>query len=224
MGLNVEPSAHLGFEGKTYFSIGFHEQWTPTTQLISGIWELFPDIALKILRTRIYLNYSPSLRCIHTIRVAGKRWTQENATSLPTLMNTGRLIRAPLDSEESLLPPSSWSERVTWFRGLNQNQTAPKIAAVLFDQNLNPVMATQSLGIQNRVLHAETRLVGKWFQKTRAPIPPGYTVWSSLQPCSMCAAHLIECSEDKSGLRVMYLEPDPGPKAKQQFLKTLQDS
>jgi tRNA(Arg) A34 adenosine deaminase TadA len=54
-----------------------------------------------------------------------------------------------------------------------------------------------NLAAQNRTLHAETLSILAYLQSTgAAKLPKGCKVYSSLQPCKMCAAHIAQLGQD----------------------------
>lgn len=95
---------------------------------------------------------------------------------------------------------------------------ARPVAAVLVDPGGAVVWRARNVGGGNRVLHAELALAASWGAH-RGPIPAGWCVATSLEPCKMCAAVLVDAAAGPIAVR--FVAPDPGVGARATALKAL---
>lgn len=77
------------------------------------------------------------------------------------------------------------------------------VVAVLSGPDGRILAAARNASGGHRTLHAEVCLV-----QSHGTIPSGSTIWTSLQPCRMCAAVLVGAAAGP--LRARHLLPDPG--------------
>jgi tRNA(Arg) A34 adenosine deaminase TadA len=198
-------------------------------QLVVGIYESLPRTAHATVRGRI-LTSNERTRFDHEIGkvTAGKlRAAIEMTRAMlrpPTLQDmgppaadaTGRAIREgalPLDAVAGL------EERPAHVRRLLQALPVEhagarhcrdrRVVAMAFGPDGTPLWAARNLNGRNRVLHAEINLLLGWWEHERRPLPLGCRVITSLKPCRMCAAALVD-STDGGRPTVVFVEDDPG--------------
>lgn len=69
-----------------------------------------------------------------------------------------------------------------------------------------------------RTQHAEMNLIRGLAQQGFTKFPPQSKLVVTLKPCAMCAGAILRFSEGSSPIEVIYLQDDPGPKAKNSVL------
>lgn len=66
------------------------------------------------------------------------------------------------------------------------------IAGILLDENYQIVAWALNFVAENRTFHAETLMLQRFLRKKGLKkLPPNYTIYSSLQPCDMCASFML---------------------------------
>jgi tRNA(Arg) A34 adenosine deaminase TadA len=93
-----------------------------------------------------------------------------------------------------------------------------RIAAVLTDPSDRILAWALNSGATNKTLHAEVNLVQAYCFHSRAPLPRGAKVYTTLKSCRMCAGMIWSAAEDPLSLRVFFAKDDPGPLARQTVL------
>lgn len=194
---------------------------TPVTRLIESIWDHHPEQAFHLLRSRIFTNYPLTLRCRGSIQLAAKR-----VSALSPVEFDAKLAAAPeplpippaLERIPSIRPPArltSPGSIADWMATYAFSTGDRKILALIADPAGRPLLACANRSSRNRLRHAEVNLLRAWTEQSGGtPLPAGSTIWVSLKPCRMCAGFIHDLSEDGARTRVIYLEDDPGPKAR----------
>ena len=80
------------------------------------------------------------------------------------------------------------------------------IAGILLDDKFNIVAWALNFSGENPTFHAETLMIQRFLRdKGLTKLPKNYTLYTSLQPCDMCAGFLMHVGDD---LKVVYCLPD----------------
>lgn len=189
---------------------------SPVLDLVQAIWELDPRLAHLALRRRIRTTdpVTPADRAI--CDVAAKRVCRvDGAPGNPlTSVDLGpyaarareRAAAASISVGARFVPPdpAAWvASLVPAGDDLPLARRDRPVVAVLAGPDGTILHAARNAGGANRTLHAEVCLV-----QGHGALPAGATVYTSLQPCRMCAAILVDAA--KGPISVRYLEPDPG--------------
>lgn len=192
----------------------FQTPFTPITLLIDHVYRFYAKEALKILRERFITNYELSPVCRETLKVAAKRVRIDPGyTPDPSLI------------QSIILQPTTFSDYIsTYSKIVSLNEAKNLLLQEIKTENLNGLsvyaIALSSKGeilsfqknrsYHSKHFHAEVLLCRDYFLRHRQCFPKGTQIITSLQPCRMCAAHLIELTTD-GDLKVFYLEKDTGP-------------
>lgn len=189
---------------------------SPVLDLVQALWELDPRVAHIALRRRIRTTdpVTPADRAI--CDVAAKRVCHVDGAPGKTLTSADlgayaarareRAAGAAISVEALGLPPdpAAWiASLVPAGDDLPLARRDRPVVAVLAGPDGRILYAARNAGGANRTLHAELCLV-----QGHGALPAGATVYTSLQPCRMCAAILVDAAAGP--LAVRYLEPDPG--------------
>jgi len=213
-------AAWLEWNGQLYYSElrrSVHEPHSAVTQLISGIWRLFPGSAHFILRARIYLNYEPTELCRGMMIVCAKRYTR-----LPAVPSTVQSRVSGSDNKSILIGPELRHESRQNSAGSPSGERALQnrsIEAWLLDADGRLVGWGVNTSGRNRTCHAEINLLRSWWHRNRSPLPVGGRLICTLEPCPMCAGAIVQCLEDQSSFRVEYMSPDTGSLIRRSALK-----
>jgi len=208
--------ARIDYEGERFQAVtlpndaGTDPFQSPVIRLISSIYEIRPQLARKIVRTRIYVNYALELWERETIRVVAKRVTEDPQLGGPFI---------------ELLPLQT-SVQV----GSNQDlQIGPYIdrdvTAVLKGSVTGHILARSvNTNGKNRLMHAEVNLIQTVLAHSKnSEISMGdlqeSLVLVSLQPCRMCAAWLNRWLRPLGVISVRYEKTDTGPLSKAFWIK-----
>lgn len=208
---------------------------SPLLALAMAVWEAFPGQAHAVLRRRVRLTDPVRPQDRDVCAVVAKRLgvVQPGGAAdggLPRITEVGwaarrawgkavgaggattGTARCPRDLARfvcACVPEPEHVPRVARSR---------PVAAVLVDPDGAVVWRARNVGGDNRVLHAELALAASW-SAHRGPIPAGWCVATSLEPCKMCATVLVEAAAGPIAVR--YVAPDPGSAARATALKTL---
>ena len=220
-------SAFLELDGSWIHTVGPTEPGrSPVLDLVQAVWELAPRTAHLTLRRRIRTTdpVTPTDRAIAD--VAAKRVVHVQgfpAENPPSCVDVGAYAArardtaklATVDPGETLVP----RDILGWIASLVPNGADLPLArrdrpvvAVLADPSGRVLAAARNAGGLNRSLHAEVCLVQGF-----GTLPAGSTVFTSLQPCRMCAAILVDASAGP--IFVRWLHPDPGKLASRTVLQ-----
>ena len=200
----------------------------PVGTLIERIWSQFPDQARSISRKRIFTSSPLTPLCEGMLKVAGKRATQlitdEYLKIFNSLSETNKTILISKTNEHYIeFPFSTVQEFYSKDDGLKLAESLAdlsknKIGAILLDPNGSLISWGWNQHHHNKTLHAEVMLVKNYVAKYNKKIPMGCTLISTLQPCAMCAGYIYGHSEDFSSIKIIYSQPDLGPKAQNSIL------
>jgi hypothetical protein len=201
------------------------EPHSAVTQLIQGIYEQYPDEAIRILRRPIWVNYVPSILCRSMIAIAAKRysvmtdWTRlSDDLSLPW-----RQVIYTTPPESPRTPSAmDYGEALVWLQGLSSpKQVEPRyrqdrsVRAVLLNANNQVLLWAENENSRNKTKHAEVQLLQKHFAMTQEGLSEPTTLISSLQCCKMCAGlYWSMHTYPWAHLRAAYIRPEIGPSAR----------
>ena len=195
-----------------------------------GIADRFPSVSKRMLRERIYTNYAPTPVCEGMVRISAKRMTELSASAYSEkkaeYLNSHQRITPPLSHSFFLdsLPPVgqvvSESDVPRFLDLIRRAGTGKKqIGALILGPQQELMGYAWNTGETNPVLHAELNLSRALLQGNFHPLPEGSTLWSTLEPCAMCAAQILNLFSPGSRFQVHYLNPDPGPATRNSCLK-----
>lgn len=210
----------------------------PVIKLVSYVFEAYPRNAFEILRRPISLNAVPGPEALSVIQVLAKRWTldpQSEFTLIPEVCLKPVLNDDQIEFQERYLgkrfptDPLAQAGLLMQAEALvttasKRHQSSRPIATFITNQENRILSIGWNLRSHNPVWHAElvavhglTSLV--WIESPGATVK----VFTSLQPCRMCASYLIRLAVELGAqLDVFYLRPDDGPKAKNTGLEACQ--
>ena len=196
----------------------------PLLALIQGVWALYPDDALKLLRHRIGLGPEKTRYDECVARVAAKRIREQDAppegtfTDLSAWLSDG--LQRARDASEALGRPNDggWEAFVAWCDTLTGDdppsslryQRHRPVGAWLVDAQGMPILAARNTSGRDRTRHAELELLLAWYARERGPLPEGAQIWTSLQSCRMCAAAIVHATDAATPITVRYLHEDSG--------------
>lgn len=165
--------------------------------LIEGVYDQYPDQARKILREWIECSREPTFLEREITKVAAKR-IRLNADLKPEGIEL--FSPAQVEVNKGTTDPRYKKDRDIWARLIDSNGVT-----LLQCANTNGKIKTR---------HAEMNLIQGFGKK----FPAESHLFVSLKPCRMCAAAIWENAEDIENFRVIYVEDDPGPHAKETLL------
>jgi tRNA(Arg) A34 adenosine deaminase TadA len=245
---NLKKSPHdeiacLVYEDTVYFAKYYRqhpfEPFSAVTILIQGIWERYPELARRILRTRIYTTLRPTEMCHGMVKVAAKRLSfgidpikdslcrplkYEEFQRLPSYLQANYtfsladLVTAasPTSHADFLDLASQLAIHVPRKEKLYFSDRP--IAALLVSKDLEILGWELNSNSDNRTLHAEIKLIQNYYSKHNTSLPPGSRIYSTLKPCKMCAGMIWTSASDILSTRIYYAHPDPGPMGKSTVL------
>jgi tRNA(Arg) A34 adenosine deaminase TadA len=214
------------------------------SQLIVGINIEFTEERYRYLRLPIYCNYQPSLWDMHLIKVCAKRLVISIGQAPPPPrpsrhVSIGATVPAQLTAialaDDEIPPRGTFMDRrgslelVQRMAALQQLRTAamkrhqaPRaVAAALFDGDSKLITATVNTNAQCQVLHAEVNLIAQLRKLGFEQIPFNATLVTSLKPCRMCAALLIELGAREHHLQILAAADDSGTFGRHKILDGL---
>lgn len=189
--------------------------FTPVTELIDYVYATYPENALSLLRNPFITNYELPPICKETLKVCAKRvcidplFQPEREIQLVSNHKTIsteflRFIGQAYTLQDSLNLLKNLSQT-------SRNEEGFPIYSLALSQE-NIILAFQkNLNFKSKTHHAETLVCREYYLKHRKPLPKGTRIVTTLQPCRMCAAHILELSEEP---KVYFLEKDTGPYSK----------
>lgn len=199
------------------------EPHSAVTQLIQGIYQAYPENALKILRQPIILNYTPSLLCRGMMAIAGKRHRIEldyfkrphRQQFTPIIYNSKLTL-----SKEPLSPPLTNRDIQEWINHPPLKQSFQKqVRAVLVNHDQTYILSAENESLINKTLHSEVVLLQKYYALHQQGFSSPTTLLTNLQSCKMCAAmwwHMH--SNPWENLQSIYSHPELGPSARDTVL------
>jgi tRNA(Arg) A34 adenosine deaminase TadA len=220
-------------------------------RLISGVSDQFPQEARRLLRQRIFTNAPLSPLCQGTLAVVAKRCTAGLTPIAPDrgrLPLQGRkLIEVrPVEERSGAAPAFQLPDQIgsrdphaaSMQLALSLAQTREHgqvsrrylkdrpVAALLVDAHFKVLAVGLNEAQSNKTLHAEVRLIQNFQRRAIAQsqsplLPPGARIYTTLQPCRMCAGWIQTCAEDIRSLSIFYAEVDPGPHAQNSSLPAI---
>ena len=227
------PEAFLIYEGALYFSGAsfFSGRFSsPVSSLVIGIAERFPAISKRILRERVFTNYLPTPVCEGMIRISAKRMStlSPHEYSQMKIQHSSSLVEIEAFAPRSfflkeaptagtLIPLPEVPTLLNLIR--NQGSGQKKVGALALGPKGELVHYAWNTGESNPTLHAELNLCLGIQRFQELPLPSGSTIWSTLEPCAMCAAQILNLYAQDMSVRVRFLEMDPGTATRNSCLK-----
>ncbi len=209
---------------------GSYAPETPVSRLVQGLYERYPAEARKIVRNRIFILGAKTAYCDGVIRVAAKRVS-------PSLPDLASLRELPWEEVPSRLPPLQIKrpeptvytpqdalDLCAQVEAKIPQKTSERfkadrpVAAVLLDAEGRLFGKGANGGSVNRTHHAEIGAVYSAWAHTGQRIPAGSTLVTTLKPCRMCAGLIWWFCEDRTQLKVIYRDFDPGPNGRSTVL------
>lgn len=192
-------------------------------ELALAVWERAPHRAHTLLRQRIRTVHPLEPLDRDVLVVAARRAAQVPPARGPVpgplvdlaadLAAAEARIRSAATAAEGRMPPDAAAFLAALVPPAAPRPPAERdrpVIALLADDEGRIVGAARNAGGANRVLHAELNLV---YGRRLA----GGTLYTSLQPCRMCAALIVAAAE--APVAVRYLEADPGRLARNTALQ-----
>jgi tRNA(Arg) A34 adenosine deaminase TadA len=220
---------------------------SPITDLLQGIFAEYGDHSFFILRNRIYTTRPLTAMCQGMLKLVGKRcqvldFSQGpedlsglGAAPIAKLISDFRLraVRASMTCFEDL-PQSALANDLghlhfmnlarslaeTARREKNQYQSDRAIAAILVSSQNEILSFGINRSFPDKTRHAEVSLVQSYYRRTGRLLPKGSRLYTTLEPCQMCAGMIWESLEDRMDFKVYFAEHDPGRRAKNTVLQT----
>lgn len=199
------------------------EPHSAITQLIQGLYQIYPERALKLLRRPIILNHTPSLLCRGMISIAGKRYRididyferMHHQTIIPIVYHSSHTL-----SPEPLSPLPSYMDIQEWVKSPPiLCNTQKKVRSVLMNQNKCYLMSAENEATSNKTLHSEVVLLQKYYAFHQQGFSLPTTLMTNLQSCKMCAAMWWHMHSDPwKNLQSIYSHPELGPSARDTIL------
>jgi tRNA(Arg) A34 adenosine deaminase TadA len=224
--------AYVRHENSVYFSdcnLVPGVPFTPLTHLVQGIFERLGPNSFTILRKPIYTTYKPTETCIGMIKTAAKR---HRFSDLKTFQNLIQSAANPikieyanpysppkLNFESGLLSPMKLATQLRDAIPKNKKrylQNRP-VSSVLVNKDGEIIFYAENSNAENKTLHAEVNLIQGYWAKYKNPIPKDAVIFSTLQPCPMCAGLIFDVLKPNKPC-VFYLDPDTGPLVKKSIL------
>lgn len=227
--------ASIFFEGTAYFSLYKPMPFEPhsaATQLIQGLYEEYPETAIRILRNKIYLNYTPTVMCRGMIWLGAKRFEVDMNLNEDQINRLSIKRKITFEPKQNLTSFSTvpLPEILLWLKNPAEKKqdsasTSPlftqhrAVRSVILDAQDQVILAAENQNSSNKTLHAEVILLQDYFRKNRTGFNRSITLFSSLQCCKMCAAMIWWMHSDPwNQLQVIYLEPEKGSSARDTIL------
>ncbi len=230
--------AWVTHQNKTYFAKHPKNRVgpaSPTVKLIQFLFDDFVDQSFFILRNRIFCTSALTSMCEGMVQLAAKRASGGISAKDHALSHSFDFLELGADSfylsqtkHEVLVEwkaPTQVDDPIEAYfhlqeliakipRGEVLHDFNRPIAALICDGNGKVLSWAVNNNSKNKTLHAEVVAILKYFKAHQCKLPAKTRVYTSLKPCRMCAAMLIEMSEDPNGLNAIYFQDDPGPLAK----------
>ncbi|BBH54174.1 Bd3614 family nucleic acid deaminase [Fluviispira sanaruensis] len=234
--------AFISFANKIFYAQSTLEPkkpYSPVTILIQGIYREYPEIALTILRNKIFTNYPPTEMCLGMVKVTAKRIAYINNFSDQNILIHDQTFEITLQKKDKNLQEELTfiSEKYDYkhknefdFMYIAQNlakeiiiekekyDSCRQVACLLIDSNRNILSFGLNENSKNKTLHAEINMIQKFYNQFRQAIPKGSSIYTTLKPCKMCAGMIWHCAENISDFKVYFLNDDPGSMAKSTVL------
>ncbi|WP_186647873.1 Bd3614 family nucleic acid deaminase [Fluviispira vulneris] len=234
--------AFLAFANKIFYAQSKIEPKTPhspVTILIQGIYREYPDIALRILRNKIFTNYHLTEMCLGMVKVTAKRIAHIKNISEQNILIKDQIIEISLRKYENNLTEEldfllkkydSKMKKELNFMQIAQHlakeikienekyESCRQVACLLVDSNRNVISYGLNENSKNKTLHAEINMIQNFYNKNNKILPSGSSIYTTLKPCKMCASMIWHCAENISDIKVYFLNDDPGTMAKSTVL------
>lgn len=196
-------------------------------ELVDGVWHRWPERAHTLLRTRLHQTAPATELDRAVVQVCSRKLRDTVPTDgLPAepdrpvldLTADARASRDLHTARAALPLPPPGADLDAWLRArcdeaLDDGPLATRarpVVALLLDPAGRPLEAARNTHGTHRLHHAEVNLVQRWQARhPGGPLPEGAEVRVSLQCCRLCAALLVAWAP-ASGLRVTFLDPEPG--------------
>lgn len=211
-------------------------------KLIQHLFDQYVDHSFFILRERIYSNCALSEAAKGMVKIAAKRASGEIRAKDHGMTYPDEMIEvadwqknycqsAHIEKIDVQVP-----QKFTDLRQIKEALLSIKnavgrgeilhdhnraISAIVTDKNLHLLGWSANSNFKNKTLHAEVRLIQSYLQQQGRLLPDDTKIFVSLKPCKMCAAMIVESSQNPESLQVIYLENDPGSLAQGTMLDQL---
>ncbi len=223
---------------------GFFRERGPLTavfQFIHGTFSVYRDQSFFILRNRIYLCGRRTAFCSHAVKVCAKRLQVLTEDEVCNWMCSQppevewRRIPAIFDKpgfawpQKLFIEPNQWKSPRQLIELLAHQAERSEIlhdsnwpigAAAFLSGRLLSVGRNQSFAIKTQ--HAEVQMVLSWYLQTGQRLPRGTEVWVTHKPCRMCAALLIQWSDDGENIKVRFFQDVRGGLSSHSLLPQLE--
>jgi tRNA(Arg) A34 adenosine deaminase TadA len=205
----------------------FSAAHTSITRLIEGICKHDPQNARKILRERIFTRIPLTPLCEGMIKVVAKRFSILNNPSFENHFLETALTAKTVPVSPGITPDFHFAESPERLKTHREARdfalrlkplSARSVGAALMGPDGELLAYAWNTHAQIRTEHAEMNLVRSLERKGWKHFPDHCTVVTTLKPCAMCAAALYQFSKPGAQVSVLYVEDDPGPKAKNSVL------
>lgn len=211
--------AAITHEGETFFARGERATGAPDSamlRLVHGVHALRPRMARKILRNPVLIQGRPDELDYGALKIGAKRLREQPIEPLPDWieLSAPQALNIPRPETSNATSDSEWMQVAdSLARAVPRDEARPlheqsrAVGAVLVSRDGELLSWGSNSGASNRILHAELSTL----LRLNSKIPPGATLYVTLKPCKLCAGAIWECAADRSSLRVVYRDPDPGP-------------
>jgi tRNA(Arg) A34 adenosine deaminase TadA len=204
-------------------------------QLIQLVFETHKDQSFFLLRNRIYTTANLTDLDLATVKLMAKRCSQVQASSERACLDIEGLTFRELEPDRLQLPGAAGAATGLLGKAVKTKEEARAVllflegevvrtgdlhdchralACFLVDQEGRVVAAETNQSAHNKILHAETLLCQRYFEKHQDSFPSGSTMYVSLSPCRMCAEMIQGMTTGGGDFFVYYLAQDPGPSAR----------
>lgn len=194
---------------------------SPVFFLLKAIYRVDPRHWRHWTRRSIHLMHSPRGVDHGTLKVLAKRWGGVGILpSVPVTDLTPEVLDMCVADEGEL----NWVDPLSDLRARvlsREVHHGRNVGAVAFDGDGKVLSWALSEPDHNPCDHAEMRMLQKYYLEHRRSLPVGTRVHVTLEPCRMCAEHLVAACEDSQSLRVNFDERDPGPMARGTVLERM---
>lgn len=185
-------------------------------ELVDGIGHAYPDQAHALLRSRVFTTHVATAADRAIVQVCARKLRdavvpEAGPTADVDIIDLSEAAAASrahhIDASGVVVPgrPSDWRSllEVPSAAGALKHRDRP-VLAILVDAHGHTVAAARNTNGANRLHHAEVNLL----LRLDGAVPPGCTLYVSLQCCRMCAALWVQATPDE--LAVRYLRPETG--------------
>ncbi|NDG83442.1 MAG: hypothetical protein EBX52_00200 [Proteobacteria bacterium] len=190
--------------------------------LVRGVSRQFPGSSLRMLRERIHTNHPPSPVCRGMVRISAKRLTEhppndyhalrESHSGPVTELLEGGSPVFDLGQEYVRGTVIDSARSVQLLDALCKRASGPRrVGAFARGPGGELLEYSWSRSESDQTAHAEVNLARVIRENGLYPLPAGSSIWTSLEPCAMCAAQILGLVTVGSPFSVFFREHDTGP-------------